>query len=147
MDHTPYPQPAPVLYTAEGQPLYATAPLTAPPALYQPPTPHPAPLLYAHPPMPQQPTVVIPAPAPVAPPAPARDLWPARLAAGGIGLGAAGLGIGYAAQALSAAAGSLGGLVAIGAGTYCVAKLRGVTSGGGGQGAVNVNVTVSNHNR
>ncbi|MFJ9605447.1 hypothetical protein ACIRS1_03725 [Kitasatospora sp. NPDC101176] len=145
MDHTPYPQPALVLYTAEGQPYYAAAPLTAPPAIYQPAAPQP--VLYAHPPIPHQPTVVIPAPAPAAPPAPARDPWPARLAAGGIGLGAAGLGIGYAAQALSAAAGSLGGLVAIGAGTYCVAKLRGATGGGGSQGAVNVNVTVSNHNR
>ncbi|WP_037971973.1 hypothetical protein [Streptomyces sp. NRRL WC-3742] len=136
MDHSPYTHaPAPVLYTAEGQPLYATAPLTHPPALHQGATLQPYPA-YAYPPVPQPPTLVIPA----------RDPWPARLAAGGIGLGAAGLGIGYAAQALSAAAGSLGGLVAIGAGTYCVAKLRG-TGGGGGHGAVNVHVNVTNRNR
>ncbi|MFF1795327.1 hypothetical protein ACFVXQ_14120 [Kitasatospora sp. NPDC058263] len=149
MDHIASQQPplaAPVFYAPDGTPYYAApTPLTAPLALCQPPAPQPIPAQHATPAvvyLPQQPQALSPVPGPV------RDPWPARLVAGGVALGAGGLGIGFAVQAVAAAAGSVGGLAALGVGAYCLAKTTGGNGGSrGGQGAVNVNVTVSNRNR
>ncbi|WP_329488551.1 hypothetical protein OG618_18140 [Kitasatospora sp. NBC_01246] len=145
MDHTTTPQPyaAPVLYTPDGTPYYAhPAPLTAPPVLYHPGAPLPVPAQH-----PVLPTVHAPAPLPqYLPAAPARDPWPARLLAGGIGIGGAGLGVGFLLQTLAAATTGLGLLVAA---LGVVYLLKNSSGGGGrtGQGAVNVHVNVTNRNR
>ncbi|WP_327073853.1 hypothetical protein OG196_23500 [Kitasatospora purpeofusca] len=132
MDHTTTPQPyaAPLLYTPDGTPYYAhpSAPL---------PVPAQHPVL---------PTVHAPAPlAPYVPAGPARDPWPARLLAGGIGIGGAGLGVGFLLQTLAAATTGLGLLVAALGVVYLLKNSSG--GGRGGQGAVNVHVNVSNRNR
>ncbi|MFD5437037.1 hypothetical protein ACFWJ4_33420 [Kitasatospora sp. NPDC127067] len=143
MDHTANPQPpfaAPVLYTQDGTPYYATQPAPAPIALYHPPTPLPAPI--HHPALGYLPAPHTPAPLPV----PTRDPWPARLLAGGIGVGAGGLGLGFLLQTLAAATTGLGLLV----GALGVLYLLKNSGGGGGrsaQGAVNVSVNVTNRNR
>ncbi|MEV7182064.1 hypothetical protein [Kitasatospora sp. NPDC093679] len=140
MDHQPY-VPTPVLYTADGQPLYTAPPRTAPIAVYRPaPTAH---LTHPQAAVPIEPaSVYLPTPAPV----PGRDVWPARLIAGGIGAGAAGVGLAFLFQAIAAATTGLGLLAAVLALVWLLKNTRG--SGGGGRaGAVNLSVNVSNHNR
>ncbi|MFB7621019.1 hypothetical protein [Kitasatospora sp. NPDC056181] len=143
MHHTPHaPQPfaAPVLYTQDGTPYYAhPTPLTAPPALYHPAAALPVPAQHA------APALHYPAPLPQVPTMPARDPWPARLVAGGVGIGGAGIGIGFLAQALAAATTALGFVTA---GLAVIWLLKTTNGGGrGGQGAVNVSVNVTNRNR
>ncbi|MFD8598385.1 hypothetical protein ACFV1L_25610 [Kitasatospora sp. NPDC059646] len=137
MNHTPYAQPAaPVLHTPDGTPYYAAPPQTAPLALYQPVTHHPVPL-------PQHPAAAyLPAQSEAA----GRDPWPARLLAGGIGVGAGGLGLGFLLQTLAAATTGLGFLLGILAVVWLL-KNGGTGAGGGRGGAVNVHVNVSNRNR
>ncbi|MFJ9693290.1 hypothetical protein [Kitasatospora sp. NPDC101183] len=146
MDHTTAPQPfaAPVLYTQDGTPYYATQPAPAPLALYHPTAPLPAPIHHA--PLGYLPAPHTPAPVPVPITAPARDVWPARLLAGGIGIGAGGLGLGFLLQTLAAATTGLGLLVGA-LGVLYLLKNSGGTGGRGGQGAVNVSVNVTNRNR
>ncbi|MGX4737164.1 hypothetical protein [Kitasatospora griseola] len=140
MDHTPYMPPATaVLYTVDGHPLYATPPQTAPLTLHR-PAPHP--VRDAGPVHAIDPTsIYLPTPATE----PARDVWPARLLAGGIGLGAAGVGLGFLLQALAAATTGLGLLAAVLALVWLLKN--GSSSGGGRGGAVNVQVNVTNRNR
>ncbi|MFF0389616.1 hypothetical protein ACFYS8_13130 [Kitasatospora sp. NPDC004615] len=140
MDRTPYMPPATaVLYTADGQPLYATPPQTAPFPAHR---PAPWPVREAGPVHPIDPTsIYLPTPAAE----PGRDVWPARLIAGGIGIGAAGIGLGFFLQALAAAATGLGLLAAILALVWLLKNGQGL--GGGRAGAVNVHVNVSNRNR
>ena len=127
---------APVLYTADGQPLYATAPVAAPLAPYQ---AAPAPVVIHHP---------RPAHHPAQPPAftaaPVGDPWPARLLCGGIGIGTASIGTAFLLQAVAAATTGLGLLAAVLALAWL---LKNTNSGGGGGrgGAVNVSLNVSNH--
>ncbi len=94
---------------------------------------HPGPVAYL-------PAQHIPAPLPV------RDPWPARLLAGGVGIGSAGLGVGFLLQTLAAATTGLGLLVAA-LGVIYLLKNSSGGSGRGGQGAVNVSVNVTNRNR
>ncbi|MGX4738435.1 hypothetical protein [Kitasatospora griseola] len=136
MNHTPYTQPVvPVLHTPDGTPYYAAPPTTAPLALYQPLTTLPA----QH--QPATPATYLPAQTD----APGRDVWPARLLAGGIGLGAAGVGLGFLLQTLAAATTGLGLLAAVLALAWLLKN--GNSSGGRRGGAVNVQVNVSNRNR
>lgn len=124
---------APVLYTADGQPYYAAQPTTAPLVPYQ---AQPAPVVIRQPApayLPSQPVTVHTG----------RDPWPARLAAGGIGIGAAGVGLGFLAQALAAATTGLALLVGI----LALVWLLKSGHASGTKGAVNVNVTTHNHNR
>ncbi|MFB7620808.1 hypothetical protein [Kitasatospora sp. NPDC056181] len=144
MHHTPHaPQPfaAPVLYTPDGTPYYATpTPVTAPPAHYHPAAALPVPAQHA------APAPYHPAKLPQAPAVPARDPWPARLVAGGVGIGGAGIGIGFLAQALAAATTALG-FVTAGLAVVWLLKTTHGGGGRGGQGAVNVSVNVTNRNR
>ncbi|WP_404869151.1 hypothetical protein ACI1MP_19965 [Kitasatospora griseola] len=137
MNHTPYTQQpaAPVLHAPDGTPYYAAPPTTAPLALYQPAAVLPA----QH--QPGTPASYLPAQAD----APVRDPWPARLLAGGIGLGAAGVGVGFLLQTLAAATTGLGLLAAVLALVWLLKN--GSSSGGGRGGAVNVQVNVTNRNR
>ncbi|WP_033820906.1 hypothetical protein [Kitasatospora sp. MBT63] len=141
MDQHPYTPPtAAVLYIADGQPLYAAPPQTAPLTLYRPvPQPnHQAVPLHAIDPT----SVYLPAQAAE----PGRDVWPARLLAGGIGTGAAGIGLGFLFQAIAAAATGIGLLAAVLALIWLLKNTSG--SGGGGRGgAVNLSVNVTNRNR
>jgi hypothetical protein len=140
----PEPNPIPtVLYTPDGQPVYATvtpglaAPLAVIPAHTVPqPTviPGAAPLPYYQP-TPLPPTAVQ-APTGYSP---ARDPWVIRLLAGGIGLGAAGVGLSFLFAALAAATTAIGLLLGVVAVVWLLAH-----SGGSGRGGA-VNVTV--HNR
>ncbi|MEU6967396.1 hypothetical protein AB0A71_06600 [Kitasatospora aureofaciens] len=144
MDHaTPQPTVPSVLYTPDGTPYYAhqTPPAPAPLVLYQPPNQAPFPV--QHPGLAYLPAPHTPAPLPVA--VPARDPWPARLLAGGIGVGAGGLGLGFLLQTLAAATTGLGLLVGALGVLYLLKNSGG--SGRGGQGAVNVSVNVTNRNR
>ncbi|MFE0460493.1 hypothetical protein ACFW1A_14735 [Kitasatospora sp. NPDC058965] len=133
--HQPH-QPAPPVigYTADGQPFYLTQPTTytAPLVSYQ-PAPHPVLVQPGPPYLPSQPLNM----------PPARDPWPARLAAGGVGIGAAGVGLGFLLQTLAAATTGLGLLAAV----LALAWLLKSNHSGGGRGAVNVSVNVSNRNR
>ncbi|MFD8483207.1 hypothetical protein [Kitasatospora sp. NPDC059673] len=137
MHHTPYAQPAaPVLHTPDGTPYYTAPPQTAPLALYQPTAVLPVSAA-------QHPAATyLPAPANT----PGRDPWPARLLAGGIGLGAGGLGLGFLLQTLAAATTALGLLLGILAVVWLL-KNGGTGASGGRGGAVNVHVNVSNRNR
>ncbi|PBC77103.1 hypothetical protein BX265_1840 [Streptomyces sp. TLI_235] len=139
MDHQPY-APAPVLYTADGHPLYTAPPQTAPIAVYR--TTPSASLTHQQAAVPVEPaSVYLPTPATVA----GRDVWPARLLAGGIGAGAAGIGLGFLFQAIAAATTGLGLLAAV---LALIWLLKNTGSGGGGRGgAVNLSVNVSNRNR
>ncbi|MEW1914178.1 hypothetical protein AB0442_38150 [Kitasatospora sp. NPDC085895] len=139
MHNAPLHAPAPaVLYTADGQPLYTAPPTAAPLTVYRPaPAPH---LTRQQAAAPIEPTAVyLPSPAPAA----GRDVWPARLLAGGIGAGAAGIGLGFLFQAVAAATTGLGLLAAV----LALAWLLKNTGGSGRGGAVNLSVNVSNRNR
>ncbi|MDH6132861.1 hypothetical protein P3T37_002247 [Kitasatospora sp. MAA4] len=133
MDH-PHPA-APIAFTAEGLPYYATQPGPAPITLYQPAAGHPPVLVHQAPPAPTHYTPQT-LPTPVGG---GRDPWPARLLCGGIGIGAAGLGTGFLLQQIAAATTGLGCLAAI------LALLWLLKNTGGGRGGVNV--TVNNRNR
>lgn len=141
MHQPPYPvQPAaPVLYTPDGTPYYATPPTAAPLVPYQPtlvPTPGQYAAALVHPA-----TAYLPAPVGAG-----RDPWPARLLAGGIGAGAAGVGLAFLFQAVAAATTGLGLLAAVLALVWLLKNTAG--GGGGGRGgAVNLSVNVSNRNR
>ncbi|MFG2694831.1 hypothetical protein [Kitasatospora sp. NPDC048407] len=130
--------PAPVAYGSDGTPYYAAPPAPAPLAIYQPTAVLPAPVAQQ-----QHPTAItyLPAQADV----PGRDVWPARLLAGGIGVGAAGVGLGFFLQALAAATTGLGLLAAVLALVWLLKN--GSSSGGAHGGAVNVHVNVTNRNR
>ncbi|MFD7729548.1 hypothetical protein ACFV6F_04055 [Kitasatospora phosalacinea] len=139
MDHIFQPQPAaPVLYSPDGTAYYATSPTAAPLVPYQPTTTLPATAVQYLPAA--TPTAYLPAPADQA----GRDPWPARLLAGGIGLGAGGLGLGFLLQTLAAATTGLGLLAAVLALTWL---LKNGNNGSGRGGAVNVSVNVTNRNR
>ncbi|MFD7986850.1 hypothetical protein ACFV4M_26190 [Kitasatospora indigofera] len=130
MKYQQQPAAAPVLYTADGHPLYATAPQAAPLVPYQPAAPvvlHQAPYLAAQHQFAAD---------------PARDPWPARLLCGGIGVGAAGVGVAFLLQAVAAATTGLGCLAAVLALAWLLKNSNG--GGGGRGGAVNVSLNVSN---
>ncbi|MFE2721322.1 hypothetical protein [Kitasatospora sp. NPDC059327] len=142
MDHTPQPFAAPVIYAQDGTPYYAApTPLTAPPALYQSAAPLPVPVQHGAPVQ-----LYTPTPLPQLPAIQARDPWPARLVAGGIGIGGAGVGIGFLAQALAAATTALG-FVTAGLAVVYLLKNGGGAGPRGGQGGVNLSVNVTNRNR
>ncbi|GAA4869727.1 hypothetical protein [Kitasatospora terrestris] len=138
MNQQPYAQPTPaVLYTTDGQPLYTAPPQTAPLSVYRPaPLPQPVPVHAVDPT-----SVYLPTPAAE----PGRDVWPARLLAGGIGTGAAGIGLGFLFQAIAAAATGIGLLAAVLALIWLLKNTS--SSGGGRSGAVNLSVNVTNRNR
>ena len=135
MNHHQQQPAAPVLYTADGHPLYATAPLAPPLMSYQ---PAPASVVIHHP----GPTHH-PAQAPAFTATPTGDPWPARLLCGGIGIGAAGIGTAFLLQAVAAATTGLGLLAAILALAWLL-KNSNSGAGGGRGGAVNVSLNVSN---
>ncbi|MFD5564978.1 hypothetical protein [Kitasatospora griseola] len=136
MNHTPYTQPAaPVLHTPDGTPYYAAPPQIAPLTLYQPSAVLPVPVA-------QHPAAAY---LPAQTDAPGRDVWPARLLAGGVGIGAAGVGLGFLLQTLAAATTGLGLLAAVLALAWLLKN--GSSSGSGRGGAVNVQVNVTNRNR
>ena len=135
MNHYPQQTAAPVLYTADGHPLYATNPTAAPLVPYQ---GAPAPVVIHHPG-----PAYLPAPAQQFTAARTADPWPARLLCGGIGIGAAGVGTAFLLQAVAAATTGLGCLAAV----LALAWLLKNSNSGGGSGrggAVNVSLNVSN---
>ena len=134
MNHYQQQPTAPVLYTADGHPLYATNPQTAPLVPYR---AAPAPVVLHHPGpayLPTQPTAFTATPT--------GDPWPARLLCGGIGIGAAGVGTAFLLQAVAAATTGLGCLAAVLALAWLLKNSN--TGGGGRGGAVNVSLNVSN---
>jgi hypothetical protein len=70
-----------------------------------------------------------------------RDVWPARLICGGVGLGAACLGVGFMAQALAQATIALGFVF----GSLFLVWLLRSGIGGGGRGGQSVNVRGNNN--
>ncbi|GAB2722285.1 hypothetical protein [Kitasatospora kifunensis] len=140
MNPLPHQPITPVIgYTADGQPFYLTPPTPTAQLIPYQPAPMPIPAT-SHPPAPAQQALLQPyAPAAV----PGRDPWPARLLAGGLGIGGAGIGIGFAAQALAAATTAVA-LITAALGLLYLLKNG---AGGASRGAVNVHVNVTNRNR
>ncbi|MER5865904.1 hypothetical protein [Kitasatospora sp. NPDC002040] len=140
----PYPLyvAAPVPTPAGGHLYYGAPAAPAPLITYQgAPVPHLTAQQY--PPQVLRPTAVH-QPIPYGPEA-RRDLWPARLLCGGIGIGAAGTGLAFLLQAIAAATTGLG-LITAALALGWLLKNQSSTSSSG-RGAVNVHVNVTSRNR